>query len=356
MLGWTGFAQGGPGVTLPLRLEVDDSPVYEVVLGLLASTRPDEFQSEVVGNPAVGNRNPVASTGLRHTIERLGGRHCAWDQLLGFASQMPPPRTVARFLDQLARADPLELVAHLIGFYADLFPAHLRAAIVDAADGSRTARHVVTEALSRNDAEREAATSQLLAMPGAQVQQLTVDAVRGWYEEVFSRDEAVVSPLLAGDAGAKRALLTTTPELLIRIATGVRYVPKPWVEAVLLIPSIVLRPWLVATDYKRMRIYCYAIADDTLEGQELPSANAVRMYQALASATRLRIIKSLAESALTLDQLGRRLDVPGSALRPHLAVLRAARLVLITCAEEMTYELRDDLMAAIGQPLRAYLE
>ncbi len=343
-------------MTAALRLDVDDSPVYEVLLGLLAFTRPDEFQIDDVGSPDGRNRSPVASAGLRRTLDRLGGRHCAWDQLLGFAAQMPPPRTVARFLDQVARADPLELLAHVLGFYAEPFPAHVRAALVDAVDGSRTARRAVSETLSRNDPERRAAAGLLLATPAAQVQALAVEAVRRWYQEVFSRDESTVSPLLAADAGAKRALLTTTPELLIRIATGVRYVPKPWVEAVLLVPTMVLRPWLLASDYKRMRIYCYPIADDALEGQELPPAPAVRMYQALANATRLRIIKSLAESPLTLDQLGRRLDAPESALRPHLAVLRAARLIVITCADQITYELRDDLLAAIGQPLRAYLE
>lgn len=270
---------------------------------------------------------------------------------------MPAPRTVARFLDQLQQAEPFELLLHLLGFYAEPFPAHVRAALVDAVDGSRTARSSVTQRLSRNDPQHQAAMSQLLAMPATQVQELTVEAVRRWYEEVFEPDEAVISPLLAGDASAKRALLTTTAGLLIRIATGVRYAPNPWIDAVLLIPTVALRPWVVAADYKSTRIYCYSIADDAPDGQDMPPAAIVRMYQALGSPTRLRIIKSLAASPLTLDQLCGQLEAPDSALRPHLAILRVARLVAITCAaDHLTYELRDELLSDVGQPLKTYLD
>jgi DNA-binding transcriptional ArsR family regulator len=82
----------------------------------------------------------------------------------------------------------------------------------------------------------------------------------------------------------------------------------------------------------------------------------VQTYQALANVTRLRLIKSLAAAPLTIEQLCRQLGEPEAALRPHLATLRAARLVGITCSDQTVYELRDDLLAAVGQPLKAYLD
>jgi hypothetical protein len=231
----------------------------------------------------------------------------------------------------------------------------VRAAVTDAVDGSRTAREVVTQTLGRGDPQREALASQLLSMPPAQVQALTIEAVRRWYGEVFAPEEAMVAPLLAGDASAKRALLTSSPELIIRIATGIRYVPKPWIEGVLLIPTVVLRPWVIATNYRRLRIYCYAITEDGSDRAE-PLSPMVQTYQALANVTRLRLIKSLAAAPLTIEQLCQQLGEPEAALRPHLATLRAARLVGITCSDQTVYELRDDLLGAIGQPLKAYLD
>lgn len=343
-------------MTADLRVEVDDSPAYEVLLGLFAFSRPAEFQTGDAEAPSLGITNAMCSGRLRRVITRLGAGYCPWDQLLGFASQMPRPRSVTRFLDELERTDAAELLLHLLGFYAERFPEHVRAAVADAADGSRTARELVIQTLCRTDTQRQTAMSQLLAMPAGQVQALTVEAVRRWHEEVFAREEAMVAPLLAGDASAKRALLSTSPELLIRIATGIRYVPKPWIEGVLLIPTVVLRPWVIATNYRRLRIYCYAITEDAADRQELPLAPMVRTYQALANVTRLRLIKTLAASPLTIEQLCRRLEEPESALRPHLATLRAARLVGLTCGDQTVYELRDDLLAAVGQPLKAYLD
>lgn len=343
-------------MTAQLRVEVDDSPVYEVLLGLFAFSRPAEFAASDAEAPSIGITPAVASPRLKRVITLLGGGSYPWDQLIGFASQTPRPRSVARFLDELERADAVEVLSHMLGFYAERYPEHLRAAIADAADGSRSARDLVTHTLSQGDPQRQAVTSQLLAMPTGQVQALTVEAIRRWHEEVFAPAEAVVAPLLAGDASAKRALLTSSPDLLIRIATGIRYVPKPWIEGVLLIPTVVLRPWVIATNYRRLRIYCYAIAEDASDRPDLPLAPMVRTYQALANVTRLRLIKSLAASPLTIEQLCRQLEEPESALRPHLATLRAARLVGITCGDQTVYELRDDLLGAIGQPLKAYLD
>jgi DNA-binding transcriptional ArsR family regulator len=339
-------------MTAQLRVEVDDSPVYEVLLGLFAFSRPAEFPSDPDGG-SQGTRPAAYSGRLKRVIGRLGGANCPWDQLLGFASQIPRPRSVERFLAELERTDAIEVLLHMLGFYAELFPVHVRAAVADAVDGSRTAREVVTQTLGRGDPQRDALTSQLLSMPPAQVQALTVEAVRRWHEEVFARDEPAVAPLLAGDASAKRALLTSSPELIIRIATGIRYVPKPWIEGVLLIPTVVLRPWVIATNYRRLRIYCYAITED---GSDRPLSPMVQTYQALANVTRLRLIKSLAAAPLTIEQLCRQLGEPEAALRPHLATLRAARLVGITCGDQTLYELRDDLLAAVGQPLKAYLD
>ena len=339
-----------------LRVEVDESSVYEVLLGLYVHTRPDELRIDEPDEPGPDQHPPARSVRLQRVLDRLGGRHCPWDQLLGLTAQMPAPRTVPGFVEQIEQADPEELLVHLLGFYAAPFPRHVRAMISDAVGGSRSARTAVVDTLSAEDPLRQVSLGRLFEMTLAEIQELIGIGVRSWYEEIFQPNEGQVLPMLAADAGAKRALLTTSPEILIRVSTGVRYVPKPWVESVMLIPSAVLRPWVLAVNYRRTRIYCYSIADDTAISPEMPPPPMVRLYRALGNATRLRIIKGLAACPMTLDQICRDLGEPEPALRPHLALLRAANLVLITCAAEMTYELREDVLAAAGNPLRAYLD
>lgn len=343
------------GVSAELRVEVDDSVVYEVLLGLYAHTRPDELLTDEPDEPRLGPRRPASAGRLERALDRLGGRYCPWDQLLGLAAQLRA-RSIARFIDQIQQTEPEELLVHLLGFHAEPFPPHIRAVISDAAGGSRSARKAVLDRMARDDQPRRAAMGRLFEIPSAELPELIGLSVRRWYEEVFQPDEERVVALLAADASAKRALSTTSPELLIRVTTGVRYVRRPWVESVLLIPSVVLGPWLLAVDYRRSRIYCYSVVEDTPSSPTMPPPPVVRMYHALGNATRLRIIKSLAACPMTLGQLCRELDAPEPALRPHLALLRAARLVWITCATEMTYELRDDVLATAGHPLLAYLD
>jgi len=344
------------GVRAELRVEVDDSPVYEVLLSLYAYTRPDELLTDEPDSPRAMPQHTAWSARLEGALEQLGGRYCPWDQLLGLAAQMPAPRNISCFLDWIQQTEPEELLVHLCGYHAAPSPPHLRALISDAASGSRSARRVVLDTLAADDQSRKNALGRLFDTEPAELRELIGLSVRHWYEEVFQPDEGQVLAQLAADASAKRALSTTSPDLLIRVTTGVRYVPRPWIESVLLVPSVVLRPWLLAIDYRRSRIYCYSIADDTPSSPTIPPPPVVRLYRALGDPMRLRIIRSLAASPMTLPELCRELDAPERALRPHLALLRAANLVWITCAAEMTYELRDDVVASAGHPLREYLD
>jgi DNA-binding transcriptional ArsR family regulator len=340
----------------PLRVDVDSSPVYELLLQVAAFTGQEELGTYDVGHRWGVTQRARCSTRVRRALDRLGGPYAFWDQLLGYQAA-ERAESVRAFVELIAQADPIEMHLHMLGFYSDWLAPELRAAIHAAATGSRKARAAVLQGMDGDPPARRAAMVRLLTTPAPVVKDLILESLTGWYERIFVKEEAIVVPLLADDARARGTLMTTDPERLILIATGVRYASKPDVDMVLLIPTLIMRPWLAVVDYRRTRIYCYPILDDPGPADSVPPA-LLRMYEALADPARLRILKALGNESLSVDQLCAKLSERPEAVRAHLARLRVGRLVQLNCGETTptTYERRTDLMRAIGQPLKSYLQ
>ena len=305
----------------PLRVEVDSSPVYELLLQVLAFTGLNDLGSYDVGHRWGATQRARLTRGVERALTRLGGPRAGWDQLLGYQA-CARTRSVPDFLDRIERADPKEIREHMLGAHRHRWP--------------------------REPPRRPALRASTL-------KDLVLEALSGWYERVFLRDEASVSELLADDARARRSLIATDPERLILIATGVRYVPNHEVDSVLLVPTLIMRPWLAVVCYRRTRIYCYPVLDDPQPGEAAVPSILLRTYEALADPSRLRILKALGTERLSAGQLADRLAEPKEAVRAHLARLRLGRLVQLTCGDDPTYERRTDLMRAVGQPLKSYL-
>jgi DNA-binding transcriptional ArsR family regulator len=337
-----------------LEVRVDASPVYELLLQLLLFTRFAEFDPVNPVRSWVARRRLACTPRMLRAMQRLGGRFALWDQLLGLAAEAPASHRVDDFLQRIEEADRVELLLHLIGFYARPFPDSTRDAIRAAATGNRTARRPAVEALAGDDAEQQRAVTALLSSSASETRDQLLHAIGGWYERIFAKDESAVTAQLDADAEARQALLATAAERLILIATGIRYAPPAWIDSVLLIPSLVMRPSVVAFDYKRVRVYGYPVLDEP-GSRDLAASGLVRMYEALGNETRLRIVKALAKDSLTVDEVSRRVEEPAAIVRAHLAVLRAGRVVEINCGERTTYQVSDDLMHAVGQRLKSYL-
>ena len=338
----------------PLRVDVDASPVYELLLQIGAFTGQEELNTYDVGSRWGVTQRARCSATVRRGLDRLGGPFAFWDQLIGYQA-VERADGVASFFDLLDRMDAEEIDLHMLGCYSAEMDARSRAAIRAAVEGSRRARTPALEALAAGVPERREVMGRLLATPADAVKDLVLDTLRGWYERIFQREEPIVSALLEDESAARRMLLSTDPERLILLATGVRYETRPDVDAVLLVPTLIMRPWLAVVNYRRMRIYCYPVADDPGLPDTVPPG-LVRMHEALADPIRLRILKALGNERLSAEELADRLAEDRNTVRAHLARLRFGRLIHLNCGPTLTYERRSDLMRAVGQPLKSYLQ
>jgi DNA-binding transcriptional ArsR family regulator len=338
----------------PLRVDVDSSPVYELLLQIGAFTGQEELNTYDVGHRWGVTQRARCSAHVLRALDRLGGRFAFWDQLIGHQA-VRRADGIAGFFDLLDRTDAEEVHLHMLGCYSAEMAPESRAAIRAAVEGSRRAIAPAIESLADGVPERREVLGRLLATPAEAVKDLVLDTLRGWYERIFLKGEPFASTLLEDDAAAQRMLLTTDPERLILLATGVRYDTRPDVDAVLLVPTLIMRPWLAVVNYRRMRIYCYPVSDDPGPPDTVPPG-LVRMHEALADPIRLRILKALGNDRLSADQLADRLAEDRNTVRAHLARLRFGRLIHLNCGPTLTYERRSDLMRAVGQPLKSYLQ
>jgi DNA-binding transcriptional ArsR family regulator len=340
--------------TRTLRVDVDASPIYELLLQLTVFNGFENLDSYDVGREWADRQRQQCSPQLLRAIDRLGGPSSNLDQLIGLQWSQPSA-SVPAFLQRLEQLAPIDVKLHLVGFYGDVFNERTEATVMAAVSGSRKARLAAARALTLKMPERLGATADLLATPAEELKELAWEVISEWYQRIFASEEATARTVLAADARAKRALLGTDPERLVLIATGINYRKQDRFNRCLLIPTLIMRPWVAVLNYKRLCIYAYPVPDDPTS-PETARRGVARIYQALGDEQRLRILKLLTGDELTLDQLCERLELPPATVRAHIAVLRAGRIVQINCmGEEMTYQLRGDIMRAIAQPLQAYL-
>ena len=315
-------------------VEIDVSLAYEFLMTLCTISFPQDPQdpqdleaSEETGGWYEATR-AKASPDLVEAIEQFSSRYeKIWTHLLGLAYDCPPPRDVAAFIAHLKAIEASELLLHLVGYYLRPF---------------RRATH---PSAGRASQDSETTKNYLL------------DILQLWYEEIFHEEEAQLMPILVRDAKAKRMLKQmVSPKQLIEMATnGFDYVPEPYIREVILIPSFILRPWVITYEHHDVKIFCYPVADESLmEDDEAPPVRLVRLCKAFADERRLRILKKLTMGDYSLQEVADDFGVVKSTMNHHFMILRTAALVRLRTSDNQ-YSLRHEAIAEMCELLDAYL-
>ncbi len=198
---------------------------------------------------------------------------------------------------------------------------------------------------------------KLTAVSPAESLARTVELLRRFDAEVFHGGEENAAAL-ARDAEEKRALAASLPpERLVETATnGVTFKLQPEVSGVVLVPSAVVRPWVLIAEAGSLRIFVYPVSAETLSADpDAPSPWMVSFYKALADERRLRILNMLASGPASLPEVAERMGLAKSTVIHHMRALRTAGLVLITVGDDKEYSLRPQAIPEAGRLLQAYL-
>jgi DNA-binding transcriptional ArsR family regulator len=183
-------------------------------------------------------------------------------------------------------------------------------------------------------------------------------ALRAWLEP-FQSVEPRVREVLLRDLAARQSALGLPPaELIERTTGGIRFLADPSIRRVVLSPSYFARPynWVIAG--QGWRLFCYPVADEALgeHGPWDPPSSTVLLYRALGDQQRLRILRLLADRDMYLTEIAQQMELSKPTVKHHLAQLRAAALVTVTDAGNLTYyTLRRERLDEASAELQRYL-
>ncbi|MFC2176795.1 ArsR/SmtB family transcription factor [Actinomycetota bacterium] len=337
-----------------LSVTVESDAVYEVLLALFVFHGETEHDQYEVGSELALAVQDGADEQLIADIKAMGSWAELGLPLIGVAHDLPTPRTVAGLVAEIRQMDPAVLRSMLMAC-CGVKPSHGHdtATIERAAQGDTNAVRELFESLPH--------TSDIGAVLEREPEQMREDIA-----SVIERFGAAVGPYLAErqavldrDAAATVALAKTmSPDRLVeKVTNGITFEMQPQVSGVLLIPSVAIRPWVVISEHKTLRVFCYSVADEHLDADpDAPPAYLVNTLKALGDERRLRILGILAEGDLGLKELAERVDLAKSTAHHHMGILRRAGLVrVIIGRDDQRYSLRDDAVPETGRLLETFL-
>lgn len=299
------------------RLAIEQGTGYEALLGLSMFTGDEAEESYEVGKAWFVQARRAASKELTTAVRSLlGDDGQRWFNLLGFAHEAGDEHSVEAVLRRLRQLSAAEVQRAMSG---ERKPA------------------------GRRDRDGAPAIRRLTRLGAETVKRLTVQVVTRWAEEVM-RPLASSDVQLAADAAAKQRLARRTPAArVIELATGgVVYEGEAGIDEVVLVPSIVTRPWVTFSEWDTAKIICYP-AESAVMSDDGTDRRLAAIYRALGDETRLRLLRELSGGDRRLTELAETLGLAKSTIHGHLGALRSAGLIRVNVGADKRYSLRPGL-------------
>jgi DNA-binding transcriptional ArsR family regulator len=338
-------------------VEVAATPFTELVVGLQTFQFDEAAHTFDVGPEWFDELRKTLSADLLAALDRIGP--VGWGGLLSKALVERWPTDMGAILDRIESTPPEDIWLLFAGRYVQPFADRLPSDLFQrAVSGERDARESLLAEARAMFGDKEDAGA-VWFMDAAETHRLAVEILRGWRAQVLAPRESEIADVLQRDAEAKQRLRrSVSDEKLIELATnGLLYVPEAWVRRVILTPHVAMRPWNITSAHDDAYVICYPVADDSLGiDRSAPPAHLLRLHKALSDEKRLRILKLLAASDLTLTELSEALRMAKSTAHHHTVILRAAGLIRTSTEVENRYSLRRESLAEAGTALTEYLE
>lgn len=349
---YTGATPSG----IPVEIVAD--PLFEALLSLFVFTSHEagDLPDFAVGDDWFARVREQASAELTERLDRFAGASRLWIGLVGSALALGPNRSPEMLAEQVRSSDPEEWRRRLADLACDHCTTQEEKDLVAAAvagDEAALSRVMAGDACALPDE-----LSTLIQMPTATSTGLVADTLLRFIEEVFGDGDGVALAL-SRDAEHKRALASTMePAQLVETATnGITFTMVPEVDRIVLIPSVVVRPWVTIADHERTRVFCYPVAEQHLDADsDTPPAWLVDVYKALGDERRLRILKILKDGPASLGDITSRTALAKSTVHHHLGVLRRAGLVRVTIGADSEYSLRGESVPDAARLLAGFLD
>ena len=340
------------------RVEIDSSPLYELLLTLLVFTYEVNAYSFRVGPEWFEGVRARASSELLAAYRDLSPGCWLWERLLVLACKWRSRSLLVNagpFIERLQELDAQRLYEFLLG-HDNGSSAIDGGVIEEAAAGNHDARLKLGKVLFPDEPEHDGTLALFLRRRPAEAKETLLRIITGWYTELFRAEERELAVRLATEARTKRIIGSSAPSRLLRASTiGLQYFPRRSVSRVLLVPAIVTSPCVITIRFGATRAFFYPLADEPNDNDEL-SSRLVKIHRALADLERLHILQALIRSERTLPSLSRELGQHHMRLSAQLVILRDAGLVTLRMDERrQTFAIRPNLPSVVFRTMQAFL-
>ena len=283
-----------------------------------------------------------------------------WIALVAMLPEAGQGGSVADFIEFIDSQDSVELRSRLTQCY-DLFDDSKLSLIESAARGESGAADELLSAdmFDKPKMKRWSETLRfILEMSPDETKELLVRTMSGFQKDVFATHEESFRKQLESDYTAKSSMASqVSPERLIEIATsGITVSDETVSRPIVLMPTMVARPWVVISPGADFDVYGYSVADECLDlDPDAPPPWIVKVFKALGDERRLRILRSLADGDASLAELAKDADIAKSTMHHHLMLLRAAGLVNVEVGHDKKYSLRETTPTEAASVLSHYM-
>ena len=312
----------------PVRIV--SGPSFELIAELAAFASGPARASLESGKTWIREVRSLAGPDLLRRTEQWA--FALYAELVPIALESGPPFEPAQLVDALRATNPDVLQRRLLG--ADSAPnrAMVSTGAFDRAlAGDGDAQAELRTAQRPNRSARQS-VERLLVTPPEAIRGDVCGIVEGWAERVFPAFAEEALAIGARDIASKeRQLKVSSGRDLLRVAlNGVEVEPTPSVRAVVVVPTVALRPFVAPVDSGSTAIFLCSVSDDAFDDDPgAPPRRLVKLATALGDETRLRILRVLVQSELTASEIADRLGVERTSLHHHLGIRRSAGLLKI---------------------------
>ncbi|MGE7693721.1 ArsR/SmtB family transcription factor [Lysinibacillus sp. NPDC094177] len=146
--------------------------------------------------------------------------------------------------------------------------------------------------------------------------------------------------------------VTRPIEEIERITGGIKYIPEPSVWTVKLIPHVSYRPWILEKRTPDTKLFFYPLNEEYLLKTGVPPNELIRGHKALGDELRLKLLYQLLKGPLSLQELSMQFNISKTTLHHQLSILKAARFVRV---DKGTYSVNLTQINAFSGRLTQYL-
>jgi len=152
-----------------------------------------------------------------------------------------------------------------------------------------------------------------------------------WYMWVSQQEEwEKWTHALAFEQKQYKSLDITNPiEEIERITGGIKYLPEPSVWNVKLIPHVSYRPWILEKRTPDTKLFFYPLKEEYLIEPGVPSNELIRGHKALGDELRLKLLYQLLKGPLSLQELSVQFNTSKTTLHHQLSILKAAKFIRV---------------------------